>query len=332
MKKRVGFIGLGIMGAPMVRNLLKNGNEVTVFDINQASVEALAREGANPAASGKEAAAASDVVITMLPKGVHVRQAVFGESGVMEGAREGMVIIDMSSVTPVESKEFAALAAKQGVHFLDAPVSGGEPKAIDGTLSIMVGGDEAVFESVKGILGDMGQDIVLVGESGCGTTAKLANQIIVNLNIAAVSEALVLASKAGIDVEKMYQAIRGGLAGSTVMDAKIPMILDSHHYMANKGEVVLDNYLERIFNTWNQREILPKVHLSSPKSESAFRSHADYVNLGFILPFLKLAKSLNQDFDIIIEAKQKNLAMHQLVEEISKIRGVKRISGASIVW
>lgn len=248
MKKRVGFIGLGIMGAPMVRNLLKNGNEVTVFDLNQAAVDTLAIEGANPASSGKEVALASDVVITMLPKGVHVHQAVFGENGVMEGAREGMAIIDMSSVSPVESKEMASLAAEKGVHFLDAPVSGGEPKAIDGTLAIMVGGNAEVFEDVKGILADMGSDIVLVGESGCGTTAKLANQIIVNLNIAAVSEALVLAEKAGIDVEKMYQAIRGGLAGSTVMDAKIPMILDRNFKAGGRVDINMKD-LTNVMNT-----------------------------------------------------------------------------------
>jgi 2-hydroxy-3-oxopropionate reductase len=248
MKKRVGFIGLGIMGTPMVRNLLKNNNEVTVFDLNQAAVDTLVTEGANPASSGKEVALASDVVITMLPKGVHVRQAVFGENGVMDGAREGMVIIDMSSVSPVESKEMASLAAEKGVYFLDAPVSGGEPKAIDGTLAIMVGGNAEVFEDVKGILADMGSDIVLVGDSGCGTTAKLANQIIVNLNIAAVSEALVLAEKAGIDVEKMYQAIRGGLAGSTVMDAKIPMILDRNFKAGGRVDINMKD-LTNVMNT-----------------------------------------------------------------------------------
>jgi 2-hydroxy-3-oxopropionate reductase len=248
MTKNIGFIGLGIMGAPMVRNLLKNGRKVTVFDLNEKVVETLVNEGAHPSSSGKEVASGSDVVITMLPKGEHVRQAVFGKNGVMEGAREGMVIIDMSSVSPVDSKEMAELAAKQGVHFLDAPVSGGEPKAIDGTLAIMVGGNEDVFESVKDILGDMGSDIVLVGDSGCGTTAKLANQIIVNLNIAAVSEALVLASKAGINVEKMYQAIRGGLAGSTVMDAKVPMILDRNFKAGGRVDINLKD-ITNVMNT-----------------------------------------------------------------------------------
>lgn len=248
MTKNIGFIGLGIMGAPMVRNLLKNNKKVTVFDLNEKAVESVVIEGAHPARSGKEVASVSDVVITMLPKGEHVRHAIFGTNGVMEGASEGMVIIDMSSVSPVDSKEMAELLAKQGVHFLDAPVSGGEPKAIDGTLAIMVGGNEDVFESVKEILGDMGEDIVLVGDSGCGTTAKLANQIIVNLNIAAVSEALVLASKAGINIEKMYQAIRGGLAGSTVMDAKIPMILDRNFKAGGRVDINLKD-LTNVMNT-----------------------------------------------------------------------------------
>ncbi len=248
MTKNIGFIGLGIMGAPMVRNLLKNDRKVTVFDLNEKSVESLVKEGAQPATSGKEVANASDVVITMLPKGEHVRQAVFGINGVMEGAHEGLIIIDMSSVSPVDSKEMAELAAKKGVHFLDAPVSGGEPKAIDGTLAIMVGGNEEVFESVKDILSDMGSDIVLVGDSGCGTTAKLANQIIVNLNIAAVSEALVLASKAGINVEKMYQAIRGGLAGSTVMDAKVPMILERNFKAGGRVDINLKD-ITNVMNT-----------------------------------------------------------------------------------
>lgn len=248
MKKKIGFIGLGIMGAPMVRNLLKKGNEVTVFDINTRAIETLAKDGANAATCGKEVALASEVVITMLPQGRHVHQVIFGELGVMEGARKGMVIIDMSSVTPAESKEMFELSANRGVHFLDAPVSGGEPKAIDGSLTIMVGGKEEVFESVKDILADIGSNIVFVGDSGCGTTVKLANQIIVNINIAAISEAFVLATKAGINVEKMYQAIRGGLAGSTVMDAKIPMILDRNFQAGGRVDINLKD-LHNVMNT-----------------------------------------------------------------------------------
>ena len=226
MERKVGFIGLGIMGKPMSFNLMKAGHTLTVFDLNQDAVNSLVEAGAAAAASPKEVAEKSDVIITMLPASQHVKQVVTGEYGILEGAKEGSVIIDMSSITPEVSRELANEAAKKGVGMLDAPVSGGEPKAIDGTLAIMVGGKEEVFESVQSVLYGMGKDVTLVGENGCGVTAKLANQIIVNLNIAAMSEALVLAAKAGINVEKMYQAIRSGLAGSAVLDAKVPMILD----------------------------------------------------------------------------------------------------------
>lgn len=254
MRKRVGFIGLGIMGMPMTRNLIKAGFNVTVFDLNQEAVNLIATEGANAATSGKEVAENSDVVITMLPKGEHVRAAVFGMNGVIEGAHEGLTIVDMSSVSPVDSKQMATHASEKGVHFLDAPVSGGEPKAIDGTLAIMVGGEEAVFENTKPVLQAMGTDIVLVGDSGCGTTAKLANQIIVNLNIAAVSEALALASKAGINIEKMYEAIRGGLAGSTVMDAKIPMILDRNFKAGGRVDINMKD-LTNVMNTAHELDV-----------------------------------------------------------------------------
>ncbi|WP_054707539.1 2-hydroxy-3-oxopropionate reductase [Bacillus sp. JCM 19041] len=254
MKKRVGFIGLGIMGMPMTRNLLKGGFAVTVFDLNQDAVNLIASEGAIAATSGKEVAEKSDIVITMLPKGEHVRAAVFGINGVIEGAHEGLVVVDMSSVSPVDSKQMATHASEKGVHFLDAPVSGGEPKAVDGTLAIMVGGEEAIFESAKPVLQAMGTDIVLVGNSGCGTTAKLANQIIVNLNIAAVSEALTLASKAGINIEKMYEAIRGGLAGSTVMDAKIPMILDRNFKAGGRVDINMKD-LTNVMNTAHDLDV-----------------------------------------------------------------------------
>ncbi|MGC9934577.1 2-hydroxy-3-oxopropionate reductase [Priestia aryabhattai] len=226
MEHNVGFIGLGIMGKPMSLNLIKAGKSLTVFDLNEEAVNSLVEAGAVAANSPKEVAERSDVIITMLPASKHVKEVILGENGVLEGAKEGSIIIDMSSITPDVSRELATEVMKKGIEILDAPVSGGEPKAIDGTLAIMVGGKEPVFESVKSVLYGMGKEVTLVGDNGCGVTAKLANQIIVNLNIAAMSEALVLAAKAGIDIEKMYQAIRGGLAGSAVLDAKVPMILD----------------------------------------------------------------------------------------------------------
>lgn len=226
MTRKIGFIGLGIMGKPMSLNLMQAGHMLTVHDLNQDAVETLVAAGAGAGSTPKEVAENSEIIITMLPASKHVQSVVLGENGILAGAKEGSIIIDMSSITPAVSKALAEEAAKIGVGFLDAPVSGGEPGAINGTLAIMVGGKEAVFEKAKPVLYDMGKNVTLVGESGSGVTAKLANQIIVNLNIAAMSEALVLAAKAGIDIERMYHAIRGGLAGSAVLDAKVPLILE----------------------------------------------------------------------------------------------------------
>ena len=222
---KVGFIGLGIMGRPMAKNLVKAGHNVVVFDFNKEAVEDLAACGASSAANGKEVASQVEVVITMVPNSPHVRSAVLGKDGVAEGAKPGLVLIDMSSIDPTESKSIGEEAAKFGIEMLDAPVSGGEPKAIDGTLSVMVGGKKELFDKYYDMLMVMAGSVVYVGELGSGNVAKLANQIVVAVNIAAVSEALTFAKKAGTDPELVYQAIRGGLAGSTVMDAKAPMIL-----------------------------------------------------------------------------------------------------------
>lgn len=234
MKKNIGFIGLGIMGKPMSLNLIKAGHNLTVYDINKEAVEKLVSLGAKGATSPKEVAENSDIIFTMLPNSQHVKEVILGETGIIKSAKKGTVIIDMSSITPVVSKEIASEITKLGIEMLDAPVSGGEPGAINGKLSIMVGGKSEVFEKVKDVLYNMGTSVILVGGNGCGVTAKLANQIIVNLNIAAMSEALVLASKAGIDIEKMYQAIRGGLAGSAVLDAKVPLILERNFVAGGK--------------------------------------------------------------------------------------------------
>ncbi len=222
---KLGFIGLGIMGKPMSKNLLKAGYELVVYDINADAVKEVVAAGAEAAASPKEVAEKTRIVITMLPNSPHVKTVVLGANGVLEGAKAGDIIVDMSSIAPLAAQEVAAKAAEKGVEMLDAPVSGGEPKAIDGTLSIMVGGKQEIFDRVKDILACVGKSVVLCGAIGAGNTTKLANQIIVALNIAAVSEALVLGAKAGVDPEVIYQAIRGGLAGSTVLDAKAPMIV-----------------------------------------------------------------------------------------------------------
>lgn len=223
---KLGFIGLGIMGKPMVNNLLKAGHELVVFDILPNNLEEAVAAGASAVHSPKEVAECCEIIITMLPNSPHVKEAVCGKDGVLEGAKSGSLLIDMSSIAPLASKELAAACAKKGVNMLDAPVSGGQPKAIDGTLSIMVGGDVALFEGVKeNILLKMGGSAVHCGDIGAGNTTKLANQVIVAANITACAEAFTLAKKAGVDPEKVFSAIRGGLAGSTVMDAKVPMML-----------------------------------------------------------------------------------------------------------
>jgi 2-hydroxy-3-oxopropionate reductase len=223
---KTGFIGLGIMGKPMAKNLLKAGYRLVVFDTNAAPMKELAAAGAETASSPKEVAEKCDIVVTMLPNSPHVRAVVSGPQGVIEGAGPGKTVIDMSSIAPLASREIASLLAEKGVEMLDAPVSGGEPKAIDGTLSVMVGGKKDVFERCYPVMKAMAGSVVRVGDAGAGNVAKLANQIVVALNIAAMSEALVFAAKAGVQPDLVYQAIRGGLAGSTVLDAKAPLVMD----------------------------------------------------------------------------------------------------------
>jgi 2-hydroxy-3-oxopropionate reductase len=225
----IGFIGLGIMGKPMAKNLLKAGHKLVVYDIVDAPVKELVQAGATAGSSPKDVASRSDLIITMLPNSPQVKTAVLGKNGVIEGAKPGSMLIDMSSIAPIVSREVAVALAGKGIEMLDAPVSGGEPKAIDGTLAIMVGGKEAVFEKVKDVLLKMGASAVLCGEIGAGNVTKLANQIIVALNIAAMSEAFVLATKSGVDPERVFNAIKGGLAGSTVLNAKAPMVLEGNY-------------------------------------------------------------------------------------------------------
>jgi len=226
---KIGFIGLGIMGKPMAKNLLKAGHDLVVYDILAAPVAELVKAGAKAGLSPKDVAVKSDMVITMLPNSPEVKEVVLGKDGVIEGSRPGTMVVDMSSIAPLAAKEVAAALAEKGVEMLDAPVSGGEPKAIDGTLAIMAGGKAEIFEKVKPVLLKMGTSAVLCGEIGSGNVTKLANQIIVALNIAAMSEALVLAAKAGVDPGRVFAAIRGGLAGSTVLDAKAPMVCKGNY-------------------------------------------------------------------------------------------------------
>ena len=223
--KDVGFVGLGIMGRPMAKNLINAGYSLTVYDVVGTAVEELATEGAAVGSSSREVAEKTSTVITMVPDSADSEAAILGPDGVLEGASEGSTVIDMSSIAPGSSQKIAAACEPAGVDFLDAPVSGGEPKAIDGTLAIMVGGKKDVFERYADLLNVMGGSVVLCGDYGAGNTTKLANQIIVAANIEAVAEAFVLAKKAGLDPNTVFQAIRGGLAGSTVMEAKVPMMI-----------------------------------------------------------------------------------------------------------
>ncbi len=224
----LGFIGLGIMGKPMAKNLLKAGYDLVVHSRSPQPVSELVTLGASRASTPRELAQRCTTIITMLPDSPDVKQVVMGQEGVIEGVESGATVIDMSSISPMVSRQIAeALRVKQA-RFLDAPVSGGEPGAINATLSIMVGGDESVFDECRPILLAMGKSVVRVGGVGSGNITKLANQVIVALNIAAMSEALVLGTKAGVDPLLIYQAIRGGMAGSNVLDAKAMRVMDGN--------------------------------------------------------------------------------------------------------
>jgi 2-hydroxy-3-oxopropionate reductase len=221
MAEKVGFIGLGIMGQPMARNLMEAGYELVVHNRTRAKSEALAEEGnAEVAGSPREVVEACEIVITMLPDSPDVEAVVAGEGGVLEGLREGALLVDMSTISPVVTKELAARVAERGASMLDAPVSGGDAGAKAGTLSIMVGGEEDDFERARPLFEAMGKTITHVGPSGAGQVVKAANQIVVALTIEAVSEALVLGSKAGVEPEKIIEVLSGGLAGNKVMEVK----------------------------------------------------------------------------------------------------------------
>ena len=225
MSTKIGFIGLGIMGKPMARNLMAAGYDVTVFDVFNAPVQELSGEGAGTASSCAEVASSTDIVITMVQDGPQARQAILGDGGVIEGASQGDLVVDMSSIAPGVSQEIGTGLSAKGINFLDAPVSGGEPFAISGDLAIMVGGNAADFERAKPLFDVLGKSSVLCGAHGAGNVTKLANQIVVGANIHGLAEALVLASAAGVNPQTVFEAIQGGLAGSNVMNAKAPMMI-----------------------------------------------------------------------------------------------------------
>ena len=220
MADTVGFIGLGIMGKPMAKNLIEAGHELVVYNRTPKKAEELAGAGAVVAASPREVAEQSDVVVTMLPDAPQVEEVLVGEEGVLEGIKEGALIVDMSTISPVITEELAARAKEKGASMLDAPVSGGDVGAIEGTLSIMVGGSDEDFQRARPLFEAMGKTVTHVGGSGAGQVVKAANQIVVALTIEAVSEALVLGSKAGVAPEKILDVLGGGLAGNKVMEVK----------------------------------------------------------------------------------------------------------------
>ena len=220
MAEKVGFVGLGIMGGPMAKNLIEAGHELVLYNRTREKAEELAGDGVEVAESPKQVAEKSDVIITMLPDSPQVEEVLAGEDGVLEGVKEGALIVDMSTISPVVTRELAERVEERGASLLDAPVSGGDVGAEQGTLSIMVGGSEEDFQRVEPLFDVMGKVATHVGPVGAGQTAKACNQIVVALNIEAVSEALVLGSKAGVDPAKILDAISGGLAGSAVMEAK----------------------------------------------------------------------------------------------------------------
>ncbi|MDQ4142238.1 MAG: 2-hydroxy-3-oxopropionate reductase [Actinomycetota bacterium] len=218
-KDKVGFIGLGIMGKPMARNLIEAGHELVVHDRNRGPVDELAGEGAEAADSTRAVAQESNMIITMLPDSPEVKEVFEDDDGLLASASEGDLVIDMSTISPIVTKELARAANERGVRTLDAPVSGGEPKAVSGELSIMVGGAEEDFQRAKPLFEVMGTP-VHVGEAGSGQIVKACNQIIVGIVLEGVSEALVLGSKAGVDPAKIIEAVSGGLAGTAVMEQK----------------------------------------------------------------------------------------------------------------
>ena len=239
----IGFIGLGNMGRPMAKNLIKAGYKLLVYD-KLAKSDDLVSLGAERAVSNKEVASKSEIIITMLPNSSQVREAILGAGGVAEGVKKGAVVVEMSSISPETCREIGAVIEAKNAVFIDAPVSGGEQKAIDGTLEIIVGGDRAAFEKTKPVLAGMGSSVVLAGGLGTGNIVKLANQVIVALNIATASEAFVFAAKAGINPQLVLDSVKNGLAGSEVMNVKLPMILDGNF----KAGYSVDNNIQDLQN------------------------------------------------------------------------------------
>ena len=271
--EKIGFIGLGIMGKPMAKNLLKAGYSLVVFDIIEDVMNEVVKEGAEKGSSCKDVAQKSDVIVTMLPNSPDVEKAILEENGVIEGVKEGQVVIDMSSIAPLVTKKVAAELQKKGVEMLDAPVSGGQEKATAGSLAIMVGGKEAVFNKYKPILDVMGGSVTLVGDVGAGETTKLVNQVIVAINIAAVAEGMALGKATGVDPERIFNAIRGGLAASQCLEDKAPRMFAGNYAPGFKMKLHAKD-LANVFET--SREL----HTAMPLSAQVMEMMQNLLNTG----------------------------------------------------
>ncbi|MDD7650043.1 2-hydroxy-3-oxopropionate reductase [Cloacibacillus porcorum] len=257
---KIGFIGLGIMGRPMAKNLIKAGYAVVVCDVNQQAVEELRACGAESAATPAETAEkAGTFIVTMLPNSPQVREVTAGENGLLKGICAGQIVVDMSSISPIASRELDALLREKGAEMLDAPVSGGQEKAEQGTLAIMVGGSAAAFEKARPILEKMGATVTLVGESGAGQITKLVNQMIVGINISAVAEGMAFAKKAGVEPRRVFEAIRKGLAGSQCLEDKAPRMFEGRYDPGFRINL-------HIKDLWNVLETSRAVSCSVPLS------------------------------------------------------------------
>jgi 2-hydroxy-3-oxopropionate reductase len=285
-RPRIGFVGLGIMGRPMVRNLMKAGYEVTVHNRSRAAVDELVAEGAHVATSPRDVAAATDVFISMVPDSPDVEAVYAGPGGAFEAVRPGWLAIDMSSISPIVARELAAKAAAGGAQMLDAPVSGGDKGAIAGTLSIMVGGDAAAFQRALPILQAMGKTIVHVGDAGAGQVAKVANQVVVALVIEAVSEGLVLGAKAGVDPARIVEVLQGGLASTRVLEMRQANMLGGHFEPGFRVRLHLKDLANALALARQTGVVLPATALVEQQMEAlkvAGRAELDHSSLITIL-------------------------------------------------
>lgn len=284
---KIGFIGLGIMGKPMARNLIKAGYKLVLYNRTREKEKELLELGAESAQNPKEITEKSDIIITMLPDSPDVENVILGKNGVIEGLQKDKIVIDMSSIAPLITKKIEKEIIKKDAEMLDAPVSGGEPKAISGELAIMVGGKNEIFNQCLEIFKSMGENVVHVGNIGAGQTVKLANQIIVALNIEAMSEALVFATKAGADPELLYNAIKTGLAGSNVLDAKVPMVLKRSFKPGFKIKLHKKD-LKNVLETANELNVeLPATKLVEKMLDELIKDGKEELDHSAILHYLE---------------------------------------------